>query len=218
MSVRPDAPLGTTLSALVAPAHTVILTQECQKGVLGPESLRTDLYEHGRESGILANMGRVVAAGRAAGCGVIHAIAAHRPDLEGSSQNSRLFRSIARNGLLQLIGTPLVEVIDEIPTAASDLSSTRLHGISPVSGTDVDALLRNLGASTVVVVGVSLNLGVTSAALDLVNLGYEVVIPTDAVIGLPPEYGEQVIANTLQLVTTVVTVDDLVESWAGATG
>ena len=80
-------------------------------------------------------MGRVVAAGRAAGCGVIHAIAAHRPDLEGSSQNSPLFRSIARNGLLQLVGTPLVDVIDEIPIAASDLRSTRLHGISPVSGT-----------------------------------------------------------------------------------
>ena len=201
------------LREVVAPDRTVVLTQECQKGVIGAESIRSELFEYGRDHGLLVNMGRVVADARAAGCGVIHAIAAHRTDLAGASMNSKLFRSIARHGLLQLVGTPLVDVIDEIPTDAADLYSTRLHGFSPVAGTDVDALLRNLHATTVVVVGVSINIGVANAAFDLVNLGYEVVIPRDAVVGLPPEYGDQVIEHTLQLISTVVTTDELVQQW-----
>jgi nicotinamidase-related amidase len=134
-------------------AEGVVITQECQKGVLGTESLRPALYEHGRATGKLDNMGRGVASARAAGCVVIHAIAAHRSDLRDSNTNARIFTSIARDGLFQQIGTPLVEVIDEISTAPHDIVSTRLHGGSPIAGTDVDALLRNLKISTVVIIG-----------------------------------------------------------------
>jgi hypothetical protein len=76
------------LREFVDRAHTVILTQETQKGVIGPENVRRDLYESARDSGALDSMGRLVRAGRAAGCNVIHAIAAHRPDLKGANHNA----------------------------------------------------------------------------------------------------------------------------------
>ena len=36
------------------------------------------------------------------------------------------------------------------------------HGLSPMAGTDLDAVLRNLGTTTVIVAGVSVNIAVTN--------------------------------------------------------
>ena len=47
---------------------------------------------------------------------------------------------------------------------------SRLHGMSSISDTGVDPLLRTLGVDTVVVVGISVNIGVTNVTMDLVNL------------------------------------------------
>ena len=48
---------------------------------------------------------------------------------------------------------------------------------------------------------------------DAVNRSYRVVVPTDAVAAVPPEYGEHVLRHSLGLVATLVTTDDLVEVW-----
>jgi nicotinamidase-related amidase len=63
---------------------------------------------------------------------------------------------------------------------------------------------------------VSLNLALVGLVLTAVDLGYEVVLPEDAVVGVPADYGKTVIRNSLAYVTTVVTTDALVEAWAGA--
>jgi biuret amidohydrolase len=95
----------------------------------------------------------------------------------------------------------------------SDLVSTRLHGVSPFSGTSLDTWLRNLGVRTVVATGVSVNLGVLGLAIEAVNLGYRVVVPRDAVAGLTEAYADAVLDNTFPLISTVTTVDSLVEAW-----
>jgi nicotinamidase-related amidase len=74
-------------------------------------------------------------------------------------------------------------------------------------------VLRNLGLRTIVATGVSVNVAVTNLVMDAVNLGYDVVLPRDAVAGLPQDYADAVIDNTLALLATVVTTDDLVEAW-----
>ena len=80
-----------------------------------------------------------------------------------------------------------------------------------MGGTDLDAVLRNLGVSTVVVVGVSLNIAIPNFVMDAVNAAYRVVVPSDAVAGIPTEYGAAVIANTLSLLATITTTDDLLQ-------
>jgi nicotinamidase-related amidase len=62
--------------------------------------------------------------------------------------------------------------------------------------------------------GVSLNLGVTGAALSAVDLGYQVIVVRDAVVGLPREYGDAVIENTLAMIATIVTSDEIISAWA----
>ena len=76
------------------------------------------------------------------------------------------------------------------------------------------SVLRNLGITTVVVTGVSLNIGVPNTVMDLVNQAFEVVVPKDAVAGTPDDYGEMMIAHTLRFLATITSTDDLVAAWS----
>jgi biuret amidohydrolase len=78
-----------------------------------------------------------------------------------------------------------------------------------MAGTDLDPVLRNLGVGTLVVVGVSVNVAVTNLVMDAVNRGYQVVLPRDAVCGVPAAYADAVVDNTLSLLATVCTTDDV---------
>ena len=93
---------------------------------------------------------------------------------------------------------------------------TRTHGLDPMAGTDLDPVLRNLGVTTIVVTGVSVNVAVTNLVMDAVNRGYDVVLPRDAVCGIPREYADAVIDNTLALLAAVTTTDELLAIWASA--
>ena len=91
----------------------------------------------------------------------------------------------------------------------------RLHGLSPFSGTELDPILRNLGVTTIVGVGVSVNVAIQNFAFDAVNASYQMVIPRDAVAGFPAEYVEAVFANTLGAVATLCASADLLAAWGG---
>ncbi|UUU35372.1 cysteine hydrolase [Streptomyces sp. CA-210063] len=197
------------LSGLLEPATTVLLTVECQQGVVGPDGALPELAREAQESGALAQVARLVAAAHDSGVQVMHAIAERRPDGRGANHNARLFRAAERLPVRQLTGTTAVRIAPPIEVAEEDLIVRRLHGLSPLAGTDVDALLRNLGCRTLIVTGVSANVAVPNAVFDAVNLGYTVVVPGDAIAGVPADYTPAMIRHTLALVATVATTDEV---------
>jgi len=85
-----------------------------------------------------------------------------------------------------------------------------------MAGTDLDALLRNLGIRTLVVTGVSSNIAIPNTVFDAVNLGYQVVVPADAIAGVPASCTAEVIRNSLALVATITTAEALLKQWAPA--
>ncbi|MFG2886519.1 cysteine hydrolase [Streptomyces sp. NPDC048297] len=199
------------LGDLIEPAGTVLLTVECQQGVVGPGSALPELARQARSSGVLANVARLVAAAHESGVQVIHAVAERRPDGRGASRNSRLFRAAERLPVQQLTGSTAVRVAPPIEVTEEDLVVRRLHGLSPIQGTEVDALPRNLGCRTLIVTGVSANVAVPNAVFDAVNRGYRAVVPADAVAGVPVAYVPEMIRNTLALVATVTTTDEILK-------
>ncbi|ATY94615.1 cysteine hydrolase [Streptomyces bacillaris] len=200
-------------AALLDPATTVLLTVECQQGVVGPDSALPELARVARSSGALGNIARLVAAAHGGGVQVMHAVAESRPDGRGASRNARLFRAAARLPVQQHTGTTAVRIAPPIEVADEDLVVRRLHGLSPLAGTDVDALLRNLGCRTLVVTGVSANVAIPNAVFDAVNLGYTAIVPSDAIAGVPADYTPAMIRNTLALVATVTTTDEILGRW-----
>ncbi|WP_435226492.1 cysteine hydrolase [Streptomyces sp. Tue6028] len=202
-------PSHEQLSELLDPATTVLLTVECQQGVVGQDSALPELAEAARSSGALVNVARLVAAAHESGVQVVHAVAERRPDGRGANHNARLFRAAARLPVQQLTGTTAVRIAPPVVVAEEDLVVRRLHGLSPLAGTDVDPLLRNLGCRTLVVTGVSANVAIPNAVFDAVNLGYTAVVPADAIAGVPSDYTPAMIRNTLALVATIATTADV---------
>lgn len=200
------------LHALLAPAHTAVVTSEVQNGVVGERSALPALADAAGEE-MLPNLARLLPAARSAGVQVVHCTAYRRADGKGANTNARLFVGVRKSPVQLLPGSPEVDVVASLGPAEEDLVLTRTHGLNPMSGTDLDPVLRNLGVRTIVVTGVSVNVAVTNLVMDAVNLGYDVVLPRDAVCGIPRGYADAVIDNTLALLATVVTTDDLLETW-----
>lgn len=204
------------LRELVAPERCAVLTMEIQRGVVGDLTSFPQLAEASRHVGVVPNTARLLAAARSHGVPVVHCTAEFRADRAGSTVNCQLIAAMVRNPNHLLAGTAATEIIHELGPEPGDLVSPRLHGVSPFTGTSLDTWLRSLGVDTVVATGVSVNLGVLGLAIEAVNLGYQVVVPRDAVAGIPRPYADAVLDNTFPLITTLTTVDDVTEAWATA--
>jgi len=199
------------LRALVDPAHSALVTQEIQRGVVGDLSALPALAEAARP--VLPRIAALVRAARGAGVPVVHCTAERRADGLGANQNARIFQYMAKAPTKLLPGSPAAELVPEVPVEDSDLVMPRLHGLSPFQGTELDFVLRNLGVRTLLATGVSVNVAIPNLAFDAVNAGYQVVIPRDAVAGFPAEYVEAVFAHTLGAVATLVTSAEVLAAW-----
>jgi nicotinamidase-related amidase len=207
--------VAVDLAELLDPSHTVLVTQECQNGVIGDAAVLRELADEAAREAV-PNVVRLVHAARAAGVAVVHCLAVRRADDRGSNRNARLFLGTRKLGIRIEPGSAAAELLPEIGNDPNDLVLSRFHGLGPMGGTDLDAVLRNLGISTVVGVGVSVNIAITNFAMDAVNAGYQFVLPRDAVAGVPADYANAVIDNTLAFVATVTSTAEVVDAWAGS--
>lgn len=191
---------------------TAVITQELQGAVVGPNAGLAMLADEARRVA-LPNIARLLPAARAAGHHVVHCLVQRRPDGLGSNHNARLFAA-GKRAVDITPGSAGATLLPEFGPEPADLVLSRWHGLGPMGGTDLDAILRNLGVTTIVAVGVSLNIAIPNLVMDAVNAGYQVVIPRDAVAGVPADYGKAVIDNTLALLATITTTAALIEDWS----
>jgi nicotinamidase-related amidase len=206
--------MALDLAELLAPDHTAVVTMELQRGVVGDLSSLPDLGAAAAARGIVPSAATLVAAARAAGVQVVHCTFEQRADRAGSSENAPMLRALARGSVGLLAGSPAVEIVPELALDAADVIVPRHHGLTPFPGTELDQTLRNLGVRTIVAAGVSLNVGVAGLVMGAVDRGYQVVVATDAVVGIPPEYGDAVLANSLAALATRRSVSEITEVWA----
>src|SRR5207244_7766578 len=186
------------------------------RGVIGDQSVLPELAR--AATAMVPNVARIAAAARRVGAAVVHTTAVRRADGRGSNVNARLFMATRRSPRPMLPGSPAAEVVPEIGVAETDIVLPRMHGVSPMHGTELDAVLRNLGVRTIVAAGVSVNIALTNLVFDAVNAAYQVVVPRDAVAGLPPAYVDAVFDHTLGLLATITTTVDVIRAWRSASG
>jgi nicotinamidase-related amidase len=203
------------LRRIVDPARTAVLTMELQNGVVGEDALLPDLVQEVERTGMLDVVRRVCTGARAAGARVVHCTHVTRPDGAGVTLNCRIFvlndRMRRANGFAPTeVGRRGAELVDGLENP-SDIVVPRITGMTPFTSTSLDQILRNLGVTTVVVTGVSVNLGVFGMALSALDLGYQVVVVRDAVAGVPADYAQAVIDQSLALIATVVNSDELLD-------
>ncbi len=217
MTARHKAdPTGTRLSKLLAPGLCAVLIQELQEGVVGassglapwPRWCGSPLSFCMRRGWLRAPVGY--------GVPVIHCTAESLPDRLGSNTNARLFGVARKRGMDNRPGSDSVRPVSELGPFDTDIVLPRLHGLSPLTGSSLDSLLRNSGITTLIVMGVSLNIAIPNLVFDAVNRSYSVVLVSDAVAGVPLEYGAQVIEHTLSLLCTIASSGEIADAWVSS--
>ena len=143
------------LAALARPGHTAVLTMEIQRGVVGDLTSFPQLADAAARVGVVPTTARLLHAARRTDIPVIHCTAEFRADRKGSTVNCQLIAAMVKNPDHLLAGTPPCELVPELGPEPSDLVCARLHGVSPFSGTSLDAWLRSLDVDTVIATGVS---------------------------------------------------------------
>jgi nicotinamidase-related amidase len=199
--------------ALLDPRHTALLMMECQEGIVGGGGKLGMLSEAVARHGIIERIAGLLRVARETKVPVVHCTMSRRPDGGGAATNCLLLAATARRGMGLTPGTPQHAVVAPLAPVEGDFVVTRFHGLTPFHGTELDAILRNLGVRTVVATGVSVNIGITGLTLEAVNAGYQVVIPRDAVTGTPDEFVEAMFEHTLRLLATVTSTEAVVQVW-----
>jgi nicotinamidase-related amidase len=185
------------LRPLLNPDHSALLVFECQEGVIGVQSHLPTLAAAARASDIVENIASLLEAARAAGAGRFYCKVRKRPDGVGNPFNTPLeMRMRAQSS--QSGGPDMGDIVSELAPQDGDVVVCREHGLTGFYESGLDSFLRNTGTRTVVITGVSVNIGVLGTAIEAVNRGYGVVIPTDCVAGDPPEYAEEAVRYSLR--------------------
>ncbi len=208
----------TRLAGLLVPDTTAVLTMELQNGVVGTGALMAALVEEVERVGVRPTAGRLCSAARDRGIQVVHCVAENRADGRGATDNCKVF---AMNNRLRREtgstpidrGTDGAKLVAELGPDDRDIVVARIHGLTPFTQTSLDQILRNMSIRTLVVTGVSVNLGIFGTVMSAVDLGYNVVIVRDGVCGVPREYAEAVLENSLSLLATIATADDVIAAW-----
>jgi len=190
-----------------------VLTMELQRGIVGDLSRIPDLAAAVARAGVIERAASLASAARTAGVRVVHCTAVFRSDLAGTGRNAPLLAAMTRDPSHILEGTDGAALVPELGPDPADLVIPRYSGVSPFIGTSLDAVLRNLGVSTVVATGVSLNLAIVGLCIEAVNLGYRVCVATDAVAGVPEDYAASVLATTVPLLATRLTTTEIAALW-----
>jgi nicotinamidase-related amidase len=206
------------LAGLLVAETTAVLTMELQNGVVGAGALMKALVDEVERVGVRATAGRLCIAARDRGIQVVHCVAENRADGRGAADNCKVF---AMNNRLRREtgstpidqGTDGAKLVSELGPDDRDIVVPRIHGLTPFTQTSLDQILRNMSIRTLVVTGVSVNMGIFGTVMSAVDLGYNVIIVRDGVCGVPREYSDAVLENSLSLLATIATAEDIIGAW-----
>lgn len=186
-----------------------VLAVECQNGLLGPDSILPALAADNAD--LVPNVARLLQGARHVGIRVVHAT--YEGALGGGQVGTaRFWRSMASATVEWRPGSPATEVIPEL-LSERDLVFPRHHGLYPTLETELVPVLFGLGIKTVVLAGVSINLAVGFTVNHCAQVGFEVVVPRDAVGASPREYRDQVIDHNFRYIARITTIDELLSEW-----
>jgi nicotinamidase-related amidase len=192
--------------------NAALLINECQVGMTDPAlASREGLAAEVHARGVIDRIARLASACRAVGRPVVHSTIVPLPGYVGFTASCLLLGSLKKAGMI-VAGNPAAEIHPRLTPYETDIVVERHQGLTPFHATQLEPLLRNLGIDTVIVTGVSTNIGVPGACLEAVNRGLQAVVPEDCTAGAWPEAHEFQVTHTLPLLATVTTSGELIKA------
>ena len=153
-----------------------------------------------RRRKVLENTATALAAARSAGTPVGYIRVGFSAGYVDCPPNTPRFQKAKANGILK-IGTWGTEAHESVAPAAEDFDIVK-HRVGPFYGTTLEPTLRAIGATTLVVSGVSTNAVVQSTVREGYDRDYQMVILEDACSAL----SEDEHAKSIELLSGFATV------------
>jgi nicotinamidase-related amidase len=136
-----------------------------------------------------------------------------RRGYEAMAVNCALLHNLKKDGTLYE-SAPAAELNPDLRVEPGDWVFRRRQGISDFSGSEIDQVLRNLRVETVILTGVSTNIGVLGNVFDVVNRGMNALVAEDCTAGTPQEHHEYMMRTTYPLIATVTSSDAIIAALA----
>ncbi len=201
------------MSKLLQPGRVALLLSEVQRSIIGDRTLRGPLAAAAQGAGVIGASARLAEAARTRGAPVVDCLVNTSPDRFGANTNARLFLGAKAQAADRSPHDPASDLPCPEVWCDGDVLSPRDHGLNPMADSQLDHRLRNRGITTVILGGVSLNVAIANLAMEAVNHSYQVIVARDAVAGIPADYAELVMKNTLAFIATIATADEIIAAW-----
>lgn len=192
------------------PAKTAIVSMECQENLLGPNSVLPGLAASAAEGDLIPTLAKLYDAARSVGVRIYYCTDERRPDGFGFAKNTMVHLRMKGDTDGSGGHGPVMAPIAPRP---EDVVFRREQGLTGFYATGLDSYLRNTGVTTVIVTGVSLNIAVLGTAIEAMNRGYTVVVPSDGVASDPPEYASTAMRYTIRNIAFVVPSQTIIDTW-----
>jgi nicotinamidase-related amidase len=153
----------------------VLLVMDVQQGIV-------DRYP---APGYLERVSQAAAAARGAGLRVVYVRVGFRPGHPEISGRNRSFSAAAASGVFD-DGGPATQIHPAVAPRPEDIVVTKRR-VSAFTGSDLEVLLRGLGAGTLVLAGIATSGVVLSTVRQAADLDYQLVVLADACLDPDPE-------------------------------
>lgn len=193
---------GAAVRGLEPGKRAAVVIHEWQRGTVDPAlSSLPGLAADAAERDATAKINRVTAAARAAGLPVFWSTIEPRADRVGTAGNCVLLSGLRKGALAA--GGEAAQLHPDIHTEPGDIWIRRVHGLTPFHGTELESYLHEQRIDTVILCGVSVDVGVSGGALEAVNRGFSVVVPRDCTAASAAHIHDFLLRYQLRLLATI---------------
>lgn len=186
-----------------AAGATALLVMDVQNGVV----------ERYPDPELLGNLARAVAAARAAGVRVLLVRVAFREGAPEISPRNRTFSALAASGGMGE-ADPSTRIHASVAPQAGDIVVTKKR-VSAFAGSDLDTVLRSLGAVSLVLSGIATSGVVLSTLRQGADLDFELTVLRDGCADADPEVHRVLMEKVFPRQAAVVSTDQWIESLQG---
>ena len=184
---------------------SALLVMDVQRGIV---------ERFGDDGGYLGRLAGAISSARAAGIPVVYVTISFRPGHPEISPANPTFAGIAAAGRF-VAGDPATEIHPAVAPHEQDVVVVKRR-VSAFAGSDLDVVLRSLGAGTLVLTGIATSGVVLSTLRQAADLDYRLVVLSDGCLDADAEVHRVLTEKVFPRQAQVRTVAEWTASRAGS--